>query len=278
MGGVVDQLANGFHRFVKSVFALVRDVPDRSWQSLGNTDPYFAVLTNPRYHRDQLTPEAVRDFFASGEEYISWVIATIKQHFDPNFAPRRALDFGCGVGRLTIPLAARAGSVMGLDISEAMLGEARGNCANHGVENASFQLSDPELKAAQGEFDLIHSFIVFQHIPPQRGIPLFRRLLMHLDQRGVAVLHFTFGSNLPFLGRAKFWARKNSTLVNCATNVLKGRPLRQPVMQMNCYPLDKLMAIAFEAGIRNSYVHLTNHSGWYGAILFLKKDSGAAEF
>jgi SAM-dependent methyltransferase len=35
------------------------------------------------------------------------------------------LDFGCGIGRLTAALAAEAGSVLGLDVSPAMIAEAR---------------------------------------------------------------------------------------------------------------------------------------------------------
>ena len=37
----------------------------------------------------------------------------------------RALDFGCGAGRLTRALAARFESVVGVDVADAMLDKAR---------------------------------------------------------------------------------------------------------------------------------------------------------
>lgn len=40
------------------------------------------------------------------------------------------LDLGCGIGRLAAALAPRAGSVLGLDVSEGMLAQARRRCAS----------------------------------------------------------------------------------------------------------------------------------------------------
>lgn len=54
------------------------------------------------------------------------------------------LDVGCGYGALTLMAAeaASAGEVMGLDISEALLGRARERAAAQGADNARFQLGD----------------------------------------------------------------------------------------------------------------------------------------
>ena len=122
-------------------------------------------------------------FFASGEADIAEIFDLI------DFAPKSALDFGCGVGRLTRALAKRVDRVAGVDAAESMLRIAREN-----VPDASFSSTIPNER-----FDLIVSLIVFQHIPVRRGEALLDELLDHLD--GVAALHFTFRRPGSFLRR-----------------------------------------------------------------------------
>ena len=63
-----------------------------------------------------------------------------------------ALDFGCGVGRLTQPLAARVRQVVGLDISDEMIRRARSY-----FPNITFHLNEKgDLSPFQsGSVDLI---------------------------------------------------------------------------------------------------------------------------
>ncbi|WP_020418225.1 class I SAM-dependent methyltransferase [Amycolatopsis sp. ATCC 39116] len=42
----------------------------------------------------------------------------------------RVLDLGCGTGQLTVPMAARAGAVIGMDPSPDMLAHARGGASS----------------------------------------------------------------------------------------------------------------------------------------------------
>src|SRR5690348_7043245 len=100
---------------------------DHTWQYWGHHDPYFGVLTDPSFGRARLDEDARTRFFASGKDYVDFALTTVKQRLDPQFRPSRALDFGCGVGRLTIPLARICDSVVGVDVAEGMLAEARAN-------------------------------------------------------------------------------------------------------------------------------------------------------
>src|SRR3954469_547208 len=122
---------------------------DEDWERFGRTDPYFAVLTAPEFH-GQLSDAERAKFFDSGEAHVERVIAIIRDRLDPGFAPRTALDFGCGVGRLLIPLAKRCDEVAGVDVSPSMLAEARRNCDAAGVRNVSLLQSDDELAAVAG--------------------------------------------------------------------------------------------------------------------------------
>ena len=80
-------------------------------------------------------------------------------------SPRwRVLEIGCGVGRLLAPLSARVARVVGVDISEEMLGRARERCAS--LPNVELEQTDGRLDfLADGAFDFVFSHIVFQHLP-----------------------------------------------------------------------------------------------------------------
>src|SRR5881275_2158340 len=141
------------------------DRATRDWNTFGETEPYFAVLTHDRFLSEQMSAADREAFFAFGEADI---------------AQKSALDFGCGVGRLTKAFVKRVDRVAGVDAAESMLRIAREN-----VPNATFSTAIPDER-----FDLIVSLLVFQHIPIKRGEALLDELLTHLN--GVAAIHFTF--------------------------------------------------------------------------------------
>lgn len=145
------------------------DNSDQSWEAIGKVDAYYGVLTYDQYTRERLDPARREEFFQTGEEHCWRIFNIIYQHLQPDFAPKRALDFGCGVGRILIPLAQHCTEVVGMDVAASMLAEARANCAERDLTNVSFAASDDALSQVSGDFDFIHSFIVFQHIPKKRG-------------------------------------------------------------------------------------------------------------
>jgi 2-polyprenyl-3-methyl-5-hydroxy-6-metoxy-1,4-benzoquinol methylase len=134
---------------------------DAEWEKWGQKDPYFGVLTHDKYRSQNITEEAKKEFFESGRSYISHVLEVCRQQFDRGFTLKRALDFGCGTGRLVIPLAGIAEHVVGLDVSDSMLKEAFKNCNKHSAINVSLLKSNDNLSCLDGSFDFIHSFIVF---------------------------------------------------------------------------------------------------------------------
>jgi 23S rRNA (uracil1939-C5)-methyltransferase len=54
----------------------------------------------------------------------------------------RVLDLFCGLGNFSLPLARRAGSVLGVELDEAMVRAAEQNAAANGLDNASFRAAD----------------------------------------------------------------------------------------------------------------------------------------
>ena len=232
---------------------------DDHWRRWGRHDPYFAVLSDPRF-RGRPRADVLSDFFATGEAHVARVLEAIRSHVDPDFQPRSALDFGCGVGRTTLPLA-RVCPTVGVDVSEAMLEEARRNAAANGLP-ATFTHD------ITGEHDLIHSVLVFQHIPTERGLAIARRLLACLRPRGVAVLHFVFKADKHPLTVFANRLRYRIPAVQYATNLLRGRPVSDPPMQMNVYPLERVLEIL--AGY-SLFVERVNQPDYPGFMFYARK-------
>ena len=138
----------------------------RDWEDLGDLDPCWAILTSPerRFGRWDLD-----EFFRSGEVEIGRLTADMQRLGYP-VNRQRALDFGCGVGRLTRALAPHFRHCYGVDVSAPMIAAARK--LNTAFPNCEFVLNgDPDLRIfPRGHFDLIYSVLVLQHLPTRAAI------------------------------------------------------------------------------------------------------------
>ncbi|NET33188.1 MAG: class I SAM-dependent methyltransferase [Cyanothece sp. SIO1E1] len=242
---------------------------DQQWEKYGKRDPYFGVIRDEKYCLENLNGQAIADFFKSGEDYIDYILKLIKQHLDPDFSPQKAVDFGCGVGRLVMPLARRSQQVVGMDVSEAMLAEAMKNCDAHSFKNVDLIKSDDNLTQLQGQYNLIHSYIVFQHIPVKRGERIFAQLLEHLAPNGIGVFHFTYAKSHP-LNQIRSLVQAIPFSYNLL-NLIKGRDFSAPYMQMNTYNLNRLLLILQKSNIQRFYTEFKDHGGELGVLLFFQK-------
>jgi SAM-dependent methyltransferase len=233
---------------------------DRSsddWESLAQTEPFFAVLTDERFLRNRMSEEDRQAFFASGDADVARIFDLIAR---PDFAPGSALDFGCGVGRLTRALAKRVARVAGVDVAPSMLRIAREN-----APDATFSATIPN-----DQFDLIVSLIVFQHIPVRRGEELLDDLLACLSYDGVVALQFTFKRPGSFLRRVARVIRGHVPLVHhIAQRIRRERPM--PYMQMNEYDPSCVMAILRSHGCDEVRIVPTDHGGIKGAIVIASR-------
>lgn len=235
---------------------------DRAWQQIGRDDPYFGVLTHPRYRRGQLDEQARLDFFRSGQDHVEQLLSDIRTHLDPRFEPRRALDFGCGVGRLAVALARQAHEVVAVDVAEAMLAETRANCERQGLRNVRLVRSDDALSDAPGPFDLIHSYLVFQHIPVRRGEKLLAQMAQRLAPGGVAAWQFVIGRECSSWRRAITWAKVHVPAVTGVCNLAAGLSWSEPMMQMNRYDLSRVLHLLYANGCTRLFAR-TGRDGEY---------------
>ena len=102
-------------------------------------------------------------------------------------SPRRALDFGCGAGRITQALADRFDRCDGVDISTAMLRAAR--LHNHNPERCTYHLNTTaDLRRFDtASFTFAYSTLVLQHMDPRLSRRYLGELLRLLETGGLLV-------------------------------------------------------------------------------------------
>ena len=235
------------------------------WERLGQLDPYWAVIGEESYRRGNMSDVQLGRFLESGEAYVEHLWRRCREVFGTSFAPVRALDFGCGVGRVALPMAKRTESVVAVDIADSMLRQAGMLLARQGVTNVELVKGDDTLSRVSGPFDFVHSMIVFQHIPVSRGLGLLKRLVLLAGDRGVVVLHVLYEN--PF---RRTWPIRIASRAMRPLRRLRGRP---PEIQMNPYPLNAVFGLIQEAGVHSFRVELTDHAGHLGAIFVFRKDA-----
>jgi SAM-dependent methyltransferase len=236
---------------------LINDT-DKDWEKWARCDPYFAVFSRAPYRRQNFASN-VAEFFDSGEEFISRILDQAENAIGRQIEKGQALDFGCGVGRLAIPLARRFDRVVGVDVSSSMLMEARKNCERFGISNVEFHISDDSLSSLRGQFDFVNSYIVLQHIPPSRGYRIIERLLTLVGPRGCAMLHVSVRRRSSNLKKAIYFTRHRVPLASVVFNVLRGRVWNEPFTQMNEYDLLTVLEIFTCKGMEDVWVTLEPH-------------------
>lgn len=157
----------------------------RNWDRFGKTDPLWAVLTTPgkrggRWRLDE--------FFRTGDEEVAMIMEYMRSlGIDPDRS--KALDFGCGVGRLTRALASHFGKVCGVDIAPSMIRLAKKY--NRQCTRCAFYLNaraDLEIFAA-GTFTFIYSSITLQHVEPEYCKAYLREFLRILVPGGFLIFN-----------------------------------------------------------------------------------------
>jgi SAM-dependent methyltransferase len=225
----------------------------RDWNILGERNPYGAILTGESGRLAHWDAEA---FFATGRADVDRFIDALSR-IAPDVRRRRALDFGCGVGRITRSMAAHFASVIGVDVAPAMIARAR--VLNGPIGNCEFRVSrEPHLKDFGDEmFDVVYSRLVLQHISPAIVGGYIQELIRVLSPGGV--LMFQLPEHIPHPLRVLLRApvvggRLKRTLpltVVRAYRLVKYLYLiatSPPPMQMFGLPFEQVSAIVRDSG------------------------------
>jgi cyclopropane fatty-acyl-phospholipid synthase-like methyltransferase len=189
-------------------------------------------------------------FFDNGHKHAARMAASIETLTGAALESRRALDFGCGVGRVSLPLAERCEHVYGVDVSPGLLREADQNARDMNLSNVEW-VEAGRLAELSGQYDLVVSMFVFQHIPVREGERIFATLLRGLRPGGVGNIHLTIRPSHP---PAAFLRVTRSAL-------LTRNPFAQirgwTYMLMRSYSLNRLARLLADAGVTEWYARFT---------------------
>lgn len=156
------------------------------WEHNARSDAHFSILSD-RAHNDRSWELDGDRFMSSGELEIARVIEFLTSvGIEPRFEGR-ALDFGCGVGRLTQALGRRFDTVVGVDISETMIDRALTERTGAGV---SFVVNrrDDLTQFDDASFDFIYSNLVLQHVSNELQRSYLAEFCRVLTAGGLAVI------------------------------------------------------------------------------------------
>lgn len=215
-----------------------------AWEHLGKVKPHFSVLTNPHFLPDQFEGSADR-FWESGEAEAATLERPLMRYgLGKDLSQRVCVEYGCGVGRVTMGLAKRFGTVHAYDISHAHLELARQRALKSGRDNIRFHQCIGNPRGKLRSCDFFYSRIVFQHNPP----PIIRELILaaleSLRPGGIAIFQVpTFKRGYRF--KVAEWLK--------ATQPLD--------MEMHALPQSAVFEIVAEAGCMLLEIREDNSTG-----------------
>ncbi len=230
----------------------------RHWNKLGEQDPLWAILTRSDKKGGRWT---IEEFFQLGVAEISAVMEYLRG-LGITARPAKALDFGCGVGRLTQALAVYCDQVVGVDIAPSMIEEA--TRLNSQGDHCRYMVNPGTDLTLVGDerFDLIYTNMVLQHMPPAFSARYIGEFVRVLSPGGVAVFQIP--------------AQPSGTPIGVLLRVLPLDVIRV-IRKMDMYgtPRDRVVRIVQDAGGEVLDIRDDTHAGphWIGYRYCVRKPS-----
>jgi SAM-dependent methyltransferase len=182
-------------------------------------------------------------FWAAGEADLDHLLSTVDVQLRPG---DEVVEVGCGVGRLTRVIAARARHVRALDVSPRMLELARQ--AHPGLDNVEWMLGDGATLAGveDASADALVSFVVFHHLPdPRVTLGYVTEMGRVLRPGGWAAFHI---SNDPGMHRPRGLRERVKTRLRALARRGPGGQTHAAWLG-SAVDLDELRATARDAGL-----------------------------
>lgn len=228
----------------------------RFWNERAREDAFYFVDTRQRYRRPN------RERFWAADELVDFILVQLDLEL---CSDETVLEIGCGIGRITRCLAARAHDVIALDVSDEMLSRAR--ALNPGLDNVRWLQGDGTTLAdvEPESVDACMSVVVLQHVPDAEiTLGYVRELGRVLRRGGWAALQV---SNDPSIHRPRDrLAHRALALVG-----LGPRGRRHPAWLGSYVELSAIAAAAADSGTQIERVW---GEGTQYCLVLLRRQSG----
>jgi ubiquinone/menaquinone biosynthesis C-methylase UbiE len=138
------------------------------WNARAREDAGYYVAFGRREQNDA-------DFYATATEVINSLESELRRVPQPQRSQWKALEIGCGPGRLMRPMSRHFAEIHGVDVSDEMIDLARARLRD--IPNARLHVTDGASlgEFPDGSFDFVYSYAVFQHVPSRDVIAAYMR-------------------------------------------------------------------------------------------------------
>jgi SAM-dependent methyltransferase len=163
----------------------------KNWHEFGRRDPLWAILAEPDKKNNRWN---IDEFFKTGETDVAAILSYIEA-LPFQLRMNSALDFGCGVGRLTQALSDRFDYCCGVDIARSMIRLA--NKLNRHGNSCRYVLNERnDLRLFKSDtFDFICTLITLQHMKPEYSKNYILELLRVLAPGGLLFFQLPAGQS-----------------------------------------------------------------------------------
>ena len=159
------------------------DELQKHWDTYAKIDPLWAILTDTSKKDGKWD---VKEFFQTGTAHIESIFLYLES-IKVSVGRKRALDFGCGVGRLTQALCTIFDECVGIDIAPQMI-ELANQFNQHGNRCKYYVNNKSDLNLFQSDsFNFIYTWLVLQHIEPRYVKEYLKEFLRIISSGGVIV-------------------------------------------------------------------------------------------
>jgi ubiquinone/menaquinone biosynthesis C-methylase UbiE len=164
------------------------------WNQRAREDAHYYVAFGRRDQDDS-------EFLSTAADVIRDLEGELKRLPSENPASsRRALEIGCGPGRLMRPMSRHFGEIHGIDVSDEMVAQARQKLRDIPWAHAHHAGGSDLAAFPSDHFDFVYSYAVFQHIPSAEVVfSYLRETIRVLKPGGFARLQI---NGLPKTARA----------------------------------------------------------------------------
>jgi len=138
------------------------------WNARAREDAGYYVAFGRREQSDA-------DFFATATEVVNSLEAELRRVPAAQRRNWRALEIGCGPGRLMRPLSRHFAEIHGVDVSDEMISLAREKLRDIGAAHVHTSDGARLDEFEDASFDFIYSYAVFQHIPAREVVLEYMR-------------------------------------------------------------------------------------------------------
>jgi SAM-dependent methyltransferase len=216
---------------------------EQTWDRFGRIDPMWAVLTHEGKEGGKWDTE---EFYATGRDSIAFLMKELGE-LGLEVPQGPALDFGCGMGRLTQGLAQHFDSVIGVDVARSMVEEAERHNKFRGHVLYVHNDRDDLGQFVDGSFGFVFTMLVLQHMEPRyskRYIAEFARIV-----RPGGLFVFQMPGKMPFKHGIKLWVRSRTPrlLLNAFHRIRYGKA---PVMDYFLVPPRVVRDVVASTGAR----------------------------